>query len=219
MVFRSVRAFTQRWQVLPALLATIWLATSAHAATEPKILILGDSLSAAYNLNPDQGWPTLLEQQLDQKCAGVQLVNASIPGETTIGGKRRLPALLKQHAFRTVVIALGANDGLRGLPIAQLKANLEAMASSAEQAGARVVIIGMRLPPNFGNRYTANFAAAFADVAKSRKRRSLVPFMLEPIATDLNQFQADRIHPTAAAQPILEQHLRPTIQGTLVGCR
>ncbi|MDP1527190.1 MAG: arylesterase [Rhodocyclaceae bacterium] len=185
---------------------------SAHAA--PTILVFGDSLSAGYGIELAQSWPSLMADRLKQEKFPHALVNASISGETTAGGRTRLPALLKQHRPAVVVLALGANDGLRGLPIEASRANLQAMAKASRQAGARVLIAGMRLPPNYGTAYTQQFSQMFADVAKAEKS-GLLPFLLEPIALDDAAFQPDRLHPTAAAQPKIRDHIWPAVKALL----
>lgn len=185
---------------------------SAHAA--PTILVFGDSLSAGYGIELAQSWPALMADRLKQEKFPHALINASISGETTDGGRTRLPALLKQHRPAVVVLALGANDGLRGLPIASSRANLQAMAQAARQAGARVLIAGMRLPPNYGPDYTRQFSQMFAEVAKDEKA-GLLPFLLEPIALDDAAFQPDRLHPTAAAQPRIRDHVWPAVKALL----
>lgn len=185
---------------------------SAHAA--PTILVFGDSLSAGYGIELAQSWPALMADRLKQEKFPHALINASISGETTDGGRTRLPALLKQHRPAVVVLALGANDGLRGLPIASSRANLQAMAQAARQAGARVLIAGMRLPPNYGPDYTRQFSQMFAEVAKDEKA-GLLPFLLEPIALDDAAFQPDRLHPTAAAQPKIRDHVWPAVKALL----
>lgn len=185
---------------------------SAHAA--PTVLVFGDSLSAGYGIELAQSWPALMSDRLKQEKFPHALINASISGETTDGGRTRLPALLKQHRPAVVVLALGANDGLRGLPIASTRNNLQVMAQAARQAGARVLIAGMRLPPNYGPDYTRQFSQMFAEVAKAEKA-GLLPFLLEPIALDDAAFQADRLHPTAAAQPKIRDHVWPAVKALL----
>jgi acyl-CoA thioesterase-1 len=183
------------------------VAQAQTASTPPgsradRILILGDSLSAEYGLERGKGWVALLEKRLSDRAAPYEVINASVSGETTSGGLTRLPALLEQHRPQIVMIELGGNDGLRGFPPAQTEANLREMTTMAREAGARVVIAGMQLPPNYGRAYTERFQAMFADIAR-QEDAVLVPFLLEGIATDETLFQADRIHPTAAAQPVL----------------
>jgi acyl-CoA thioesterase-1 len=180
------------------------LAGNVHAAD--KILVLGDSLSAGYGIAIEQSWPSLLNEHLKREKIPYTVVNASISGETTAGGRSRLPALLDREHPRVVILALGANDGLRGLPPQAMRANLDAMIAAAQSTGARVLIAGMQLPPNYGPDYTRNFSAVFRDLAQQRKI-PLLPFLLEPIALDDTAFQADRLHPTAAAQPKILDHV------------
>jgi acyl-CoA thioesterase-1 len=166
------------------------------------ILVWGDSLSAGYGLPQGTGWVDLLQRKLAAEKRNYRVVNASISGETTLGGRNRLDAALRTHRPRAVVIALGANDGLRGQSIDSMAENLSAMARSARAAGARVLLVGMRIPPNYGPQYTQKFHAAFADVAKAQKV-PLVPFLLEGFAERRELFQSDGIHPTQAAQPLM----------------
>ncbi len=181
-----------------------WVSASARPA-DKTVLVLGDSLSAEYGLPRGSGWVALLEQQLAKEKIGARVVNASISGDTTSGGRSRLPALLKAHAPSHVVIELGGNDALRGLPLAMTGDNLLAMTRAAKASGAKVMVVGMQVPPNYGARYGADFAALFSSVAQA-EGAALVPFLLEGVA-DAPQaerlFQPDRIHPTAAAHPRL----------------
>lgn len=164
--------------------------------------MFGDSLSAGYGIARQDAWPSLLEIRLKDSGYSHTVVNASISGETTAGGRSRLPAALKQHQPTIVIIELGANDGLRGLPVATMRDNLNAMIRSSKQAGARVMIIGMRIPPNYGRDYTEKFAATFSELAKEHKT-ALVPFLFEGFALRADAFQPDRLHPTAATQPLM----------------
>jgi acyl-CoA thioesterase-1 len=177
----------------------------AAARAAPLILVLGDSLSAEYGLARGSGWVALLQARLAQQGSTATVVNASISGDTTSGGRSRLAALLKQHQPSHVVLELGANDALRGLPLAMTRDNLAQMAAAAKQAGAQVVIVGMQVPPNYGRKYSDDFARLFADVARAQGA-ALVPFLLKGVA-DVPQaeslFQPDRIHPTAAAHPTM----------------
>jgi len=175
------------------------MAAAAHART---VLVLGDSLSAGYGLAPGQGWVTLLEAKLATQGYEYHVVNASISGETSSGGLERLPRALKVHTPDVVIVELGANDGLRGLPVAVTRNNLRQIVSLAKQSGAQVLLLGMRMPPNYGPRYTADFTAMFKDVAE-RTRSTLVPFFLEAVALEPGLIQADGLHPTARAQPAL----------------
>jgi acyl-CoA thioesterase-1 len=171
-------------------------------ASGGSILILGDSLSAAYGLPPQAGWVTLLEERLKQRKFNYRVINASISGETSAGGASRIEALLRLHAPEVLILALGGNDGLRGLPTAQLQSNLETIIRAARQRNAKVLLVGMRMPPNFGPAYTRQFAAVYADLAR-RHRTAFVPFLLEGFADRPEYFLADGIHPNAAAQPLI----------------
>jgi acyl-CoA thioesterase I len=198
------RALSRR-AVLGHCSAWLWLACAmpAVAAKARLILVLGDSLSAEYGLARGSGWVALLERRLAEQKIAAQVVNASISGDTTSGGRSRLPALLKQHRPDVVVIELGANDALRGLPLAMTKANLLDMTRAAKAAGAQVVLVGMQVPPNYGKAYGDEFEQLFAEVAQS-EGVSRVPFLLAGVAdaSDAQSlFQADRIHPTQAAHP------------------
>ncbi|MDD5250616.1 MAG: arylesterase [Rhodocyclaceae bacterium] len=188
---------------------------SPAAFAAETILIFGDSLSAGYGIGIEQSWPTLLAKRLEAEKLPYTVANASISGETTAGGASRLPAALARFKPAVVVIALGANDGLRGLPVAEMRANLQAMIRAARQHSARVLLVGIRLPPNYGPDYTAGFAAVYRQVAKQEKT-ALLPFLLEPIALDAAAFQADGLHPVAAAEPKILDHvwkaLRPLLK-------
>lgn len=171
-----------------------------------RILVLGDSLSAAYGIASDQGWVALLERRLRAANQPWTFINASISGETSAGGASRIAALLDAHQPALVILELGANDGLRGLPVADMQANLSAMAGAARARGARLLVIGMRMPPNYGPDYTNAFFAAFEIVARAHDAVHL-PFLLEPLGLDRRHFQADNLHPTAEAQPLLAEHV------------
>ena len=179
------------------------------------ILIYGDSLSAAYGIPAQRGWVALLGERLQRERPDYSVVNASISGETTSGGLSRISKALAQYKPAVLVLELGANDGLRGLPVAQMKSNLAAMIRQAQKAGARVLLVGMRIPPNYGPDYTRDFEAAFTELAK-RHRTALAPFLFEGMGEDLGKFQPDRIHPTAEAQPLLLENvwkaLRPLLK-------
>ena len=175
------------------------------ATTAARILVVGDSLSAEYGLSRGSGWVALLQNRLQQEKPGAQVINASISGDTTSGGRSRLPALLAQHQPSVVVIELGGNDALRGLPIAMTEDNLQAMARAAKAGGAKVLLLGMQVPPNYGQAYARQFANVYSQVARDNQA-ALVPFLLKgvadgPDATKL--FQADRIHPTGEAHPTI----------------
>jgi acyl-CoA thioesterase-1 len=171
---------------------------SSKAKGSQTVLVLGDSLSAAYGIARESGWVALLAQRLRPH----QVINASVSGETTAGGLSRLPALLATHKPHIVVLALGANDGLRGLPVPQTKRNLDAMINLISKQHGQVLLVGMQLPPNYGTAYTSKFQALFTQLAKEKKV-PLLPFLLAGIATNAAFFQADGLHPTAQAQPIL----------------
>jgi len=167
----------------------------------PAILVYGDSLSAAYGIAQSSGWVALLDARLKQRKLDYTVVNASISGETSAGGAARIAATLAQVKPAIVILELGANDGLRGLPVEQMKANLAAIARAAKRQGARVLVVGMRLPPNYGQEYTNAFRAAFAGIARE-ERAPLVPFLLQGV--DRRElFQPDNLHPVAEAQPII----------------
>lgn len=166
------------------------------------ILVLGDSLSAAYGLPREKGWVTLLEERLSARKFNYRVVNASISGETSAGGASRIEALLRQHRPQILILALGANDGLRGLPIEQLETNLEVIIRAARRNNTKVLLAGMHLPPNFGPAYTRRFTAVYAELAR-RHRTAFVPFLLEGFADRPEYFLADGIHPNAAAQPLI----------------
>ncbi len=181
-------------------LAGLALAASTTWAAR-NILVFGDSLSAGYGIPQDAAWPSLLAKRLEQNRLDYSVTNASISGETTSGGRTRLAAALDKAQPAVVVIALGANDGLRGLPVKTMRDNLAAMAEAAQKKNARVLIVGQRLPPNYGP-YATQFHEAFAAVAKEKKT-ALVDFLLDGVATRPELFQADNLHPTAEAQPML----------------
>jgi len=192
-------------------------ALPAAAATPATLLVVGDSLSAEYGLTRGTGWVALLEQQLARDKVAAKVVNASISGDTTSGGRSRLPALLATHKPSHVVVELGGNDALRGLPLAMTRDNLVAMVKAAKTAGAKVMVVGMQLPPNYGARYGQDFAALFADVAKA-EGAALVPFLLAGVADGPNAeqlFQPDRIHPAAAAHPRMLANVWAVMKGWL----
>lgn len=174
---------------------------SLQAAERPVILVMGDSLSAAYNLPASTGWVSLLEERLKSQT-NWQVVNASISGETTSGGLTRLPGLLRQHQPDLVLLELGANDGLRGLPPKLISNNLEKMLTLSQESGAKVMLIGILLPPNYGPAYLAQFEQTYPNLAK-KHQLPLVPFLLEGVADKPSLMQADGLHPTAEAQPII----------------
>lgn len=194
------------------LLALLLSAASMAGNPVPNrtVLVVGDSLSAAYNLSKEQGWVHLLGEKLAQEHPGWSVVNASISGETTAGGAARIEADLKAHSPSIVIIELGANDGLRGLDLGQARANLTRMITASQAAGAKVLLIGMHIPPNYGPDYTEAFHGMFAELAETHGT-ALLPFLLEPIATDREAFLPDNLHPTAEAQPRLLEHVWPQV--------
>ncbi|SBT07147.1 multifunctional acyl-CoA thioesterase I and protease I and lysophospholipase L1 [Candidatus Accumulibacter aalborgensis] len=177
----------------------ILLAPAAQAAKT--ILVFGDSLSAGYGIRQDTAWPALLAKRLHDKKLDYSVVNASISGETTSGGRARIDAALARYTPQVVIVALGANDGLRGLPVAQMRDNLMTIVANAQHNKAQVLIVGQRIPPNYGA-YAVQFQQAFGEVARTSKA-ALVDFLLEGVATQRQLFQADNLHPTAEAQPLL----------------
>lgn len=189
------------------------LVAPSSALAAKTVLVFGDSLSAGYGIRPLEAWPALLEKRLSERRLNYNVANLSISGETTAGGRSRLAAALREHRPSVVVIALGANDGLRGLPLAQMRANLEHMVTISQQAGARVALLGMRLPPNYGP-YAEQFFQTFSELAKQHKTAYL-PFLLEPVATQPTMFQADQLHPTTKAQPLILDHVWPALQPLL----
>ena len=193
-----------------------WAQPASEVASQT-LLVLGDSLSAEYGLKRGQGWVALLEQRLATNKMTTRIVNASISGETTSGGRSRLDALLKQHRPGVVAIELGANDALRGLPVSQTEANLGAMVKAAQRTGAKVLIIGIQVPPNYGMDYLNRFSKIFTDVALSTQA-PVVPFFLKGVADGpdaTSMFQADRIHPLAAAHPRMLDNVWPELRKLL----
>ncbi|WP_175493060.1 arylesterase [Achromobacter sp. NFACC18-2] len=195
----------------PALAQT---AAAAQGSAPRTVLVVGDSLSAEYGIKRGTGWVPLLSARISEQYPKFQVVNASISGDTTSGGVARLPALLRQHAPAVVVLELGANDALRGLPLNMTEQNLRTMAQAARKADADVLIVGMQIPPNYGRDYAQRFAAVFSKVAKDEKAR-LVPFLMEGIATNRAMFQADGIHPNEDAQPQLLDNVWPALRPLL----
>lgn len=182
---------------------------AAHSSPT-RILVLGDSLSAGYGIGPTKAWPALLQARLGTEYS---VTNASVSGETTAGGLSRLPALMARHQPHLVIVALGANDGLRGLPLAQMRDNLASMLTLIERQQARALLVGIRLPPNYG-RYAEEFAQTFADLSKAHGV-PLVPFLLDGFADQPAYFQADGLHPTAAAQPLILENVMPAARKAL----
>jgi len=173
-----------------------------HALAAGVLLVFGDSLSSAYGISQKEGWVTLLQERLSRNGMDYTVVNQSIPGETTSGGATRIKATLAQTKPAVTIIALGGNDGLRGLPVGQMRDNLAQMVRAAQGAGSKVLLVGMKMPPNYGAAYTREFETAFADLAKQR-RVALVPYMLDGMDARRELFQPDNIHPVAQAQPMV----------------
>jgi acyl-CoA thioesterase-1 len=198
------------------LLFALLLACEATASSpERTLLVFGDSLSAAYGLRADQGWPALLQKRLQQEGYGYRVVNASITGETTAGGRARLARALAQHKPALVVLELGGNDGLRGLPVKEARANLEAMVAATRATGARVLLAGILIPPNYGPKYSESFARMYQQISRELKV-PLLPFLLDGVALDPRLMQEDGVHPRAEGQPrVLDnvwQYLRPLLE-------
>jgi len=202
-LYRVIRiAFIFGWLLL--------VASGNARANEQKILVLGDSISAAYGMSLEQGWVALMATALAERNPQTSIVNASISGETSAGGLRRLPALLQQHDPGLLIIELGANDGLRGYPLQSLRDNLVKMATLAQQAGAAVILLPMEIPPNYGPRYASGFREAFREVAEETGS-VLGPFLLDGVATDPKLIQSDGLHPTVEAQPLIMGNVLPTV--------
>ncbi|PIV15242.1 MAG: arylesterase [Gallionellales bacterium CG_4_10_14_3_um_filter_54_96] len=192
------------------LLALFWQPHTAHAAKN--ILVFGDSLSAGYGIAAEQSWPSLLQQELDRGRARFKLVNASISGETTLGGRQRLARLLEQYRPAIVIVELGANDGLRGFSTADIESNLNDILMQVKQAHAQALLVGMKLPPNYGAAYIAQFQGVFTRLAEEHQI-NLLPFLLEGVTAE--QFQADNLHPTAAAQPQIMKNVQQALKPLL----
>ena len=199
------------WLACLALFIGLW---AGGVLAAPVILVYGDSLSAAYGIPRDQGWVALLERRLAEEGLPHQVINASVSGETTSGGLYRLPTLIEEHHPALLILALGANDGLRGLPLEQTADNLEAIVKRAKRERIRVLLIGMHLPPNYGPAYTRKFHALFREVAQRQKVR-LVPFLLEGVATRPELFLPDGLHPGVRAQPRLLDNVWPELMPLL----
>jgi len=186
----------------------------ASRARPPAILVLGDSVSAGYGLESQQGWVNLLQAKLRTQGYGYRVINASVSGETTTGGLARLPRALELHRPKIVIIELGGNDGLRGLPLATSRGNLQKMIELSRAAGAQVLLLGMKIPPNYGPRYAEGFEQVFRELATGY-RLAFEPFFLEQIALEPGMMQDDGLHPTAKAQPIMLDTVWPVLQPLL----
>ncbi len=203
--------FKSVFTVFVLLLALQWPAsTLASTSSRESVLVLGDSLSAAYGVAIDSGWVALLQQHLQQAGHPVEVFNASISGETTQGGLARLPDLLTRHRPDVVVIELGANDGLRGFPLHLIRANLAQMVQLSKAAEAEVLLLGMRIPPNYGSKYTSAFYEIYQQLAQ-QENTALVPFLLDGVAAEDTMMQDDGLHPNANAQPVLLRNVLPTL--------
>lgn len=214
--------FARGWSRRHFIVAALACSYAAGAAAAGQtILVLGDSLSAEYGLKRGTGWVSLLDRKLDTQKPGATVVNASISGETTAGGRSRLPALLAQHQPAILVIELGANDALRGLPLDMTEDNLSQMAQAGQKAGAKVLLVGIQVPPNYGGAYASRFANLYQKVAQNHKA-ALVPFMLKGIADGddaTRLFQADRIHPTEQAQAQILANVWPELSKLVAGAQ
>jgi acyl-CoA thioesterase-1 len=188
--------------------------TPAAPARAPAILVVGDSISAGYGLAADEGWVALLQGRLKSQGYGYRVVNASVSGETTTGGLARLPRALSVHRPAIVILELGGNDGLRGLPLETSRANLERMIVLSREAGARVLLLGMKIPPNYGARYSEGFEKVFRGLARQHKL-AFEPFFLSKIALEPGMIQTDGLHPTAKAQPVMLDTMWPTLKPLL----
>lgn len=184
------------------------LALFAHAS-QPTVLVMGDSLSAGYGIKVEEGWVSLVQQELAKKQQA-KIINASVSGETTSGGLTRLPTLLSQHKPNIVILELGGNDGLRGQPIKIMKENLQTMIKLSQDSGAKVVLAGMQIPTNYGTRYTTQFKESYSQLAEGNNV-ILIPFLLEGVAAQSELIQNDGIHPTAAAQPLIAKNVLPAL--------
>jgi acyl-CoA thioesterase-1 len=198
-----------RTLLLLFMLCPLTLGSNAAAAGKT-ILVVGDSLSAGYGIAIARGWVALLEERLKRERIDYSVANASVSGDTSAGGRARIDAALARHRPSVVIVALGGNDALRGLPLAQMKANLAAIVERSRKAGGRVLLVGMKMPPNFGPDYTAAFEKAFAELSREQKA-PLVPFMLEGFGDNLEYFQPDRIHPNERAQPLILETIWPKL--------
>ena len=195
------------------LLALLCLPT-LQAAPQPTILVFGDSISAAYGMRVEEGWVSLLQKKLASQGYGYRVVNASVSGETTAGGLARLPRALDRHRPAILILELGSNDALRGLPLSDVRANLDSMIRRSQATGARVVLAGMRMPPNYGPRYSQEFQGMYADLSRQHEL-PLIPFVLEGVALDQSLMQADGMHPNARAQPMLLNKIWPQLEPLL----
>jgi acyl-CoA thioesterase-1 len=210
-MFRQCHGLRSR---LCGLLLALLCLPTLHAAPQPTILVFGDSISAAYGIRVEEGWVSLLQKKLASQGYGYRVVNASVSGETTGGGLARLPRALEQHRPAILILELGGNDALRGLPLADVRSNLDGMIRRSQAAGARVVLAGMRMPPNYGPRYSQEFQQIYSNLSREH-RLPLIPIVLEDIALDADLMQADGLHPNAKAQPKLLNEIWPRLEPLL----
>jgi acyl-CoA thioesterase-1 len=209
-MFRQCHRLRSR---LCGLLLTL-LCLPTLAAPQPTILVFGDSISAAYGIRVEEGWVSLLQKKLTTQGYGYRVVNASVSGETTGGGLARLPRALERHRPAILILELGGNDALRGLSLNEVRTNLDGMIRKSQAAGARVVLAGMRMPPNYGPRYSQEFQAIYSELSREH-RLPLIPFVMEGVALDASLMQADGIHPNAKAQPLLLSKIWPRLEPLL----
>ena len=210
----SVHRYRQYRVNVVLCLLLLLLSVAPAAASQTVVLIVGDSLSAAYNMRVEQGWVALLEQRLAVAYPNTKVVNASVSGETTGNGLRRLPDLLQQHSPDVLVLELGGNDGLRGFRVAGIESNLSKMLAMAQQQEIQIVFTGVQIPPNYGPKYTQQFAAIYPRLAKQYNAH-WVPFILAGVADDSDKMQADGIHPTATAQPLILANMWAAIEAAI----
>lgn len=202
-------------RALLLLLLSLWTLQGLHAQSDkPVILVFGDSLSAGYRMDEEQGWVALLADKLAAQNSPFEVVNASVSGETTVGGLARLPSALTTHNPAVVILELGGNDGLRGLPVANIRQNLVEMVKMSQAAGAEVILAGMQIPPNYGPRYTGPFAAQFGEIA-AELDLPLIPFLIDGIPQQPELMQDDGIHPRAEAQPLIVDIVWPVLEPVL----
>lgn len=197
------------------LFGLVFLLGFTQASANRSILVFGDSLSAGYGMTPAESWPALLAEELSMRAPSVQLVNASVSGETTTGGILRLQKALSVHNPDLVILELGGNDGLRGYPISRIKENLTKMIELCVDRDIDIILVGMVLPPNYGRRYTAAFEAVFKTIATETALTGFIPFPLDGVATRRDLIQADGIHPKAEAQPLIVDQIRPWVEDWL----
>lgn len=210
-----MRTFLNLWVMSAVMFTSLFISSQSSLAANTKtILVLGDSLSAGYGIDLDKSWPSLLNQNLVSQQSKYRVINESISGETTAGGVARINRLLKKHTPTITIIELGSNDGLRGLSLKQMKSNLQSMIDQAKAIDSKVLLIGNRMPPNFGPGYTKAFFNSFQTVANTNQI-PLVPFFLEKVALNESLMQKDGLHPTAEAQPLLLETVMPKLQPLL----